>query len=229
MDSRDNARKGSRKALRFAVDASMAVVFVLLMATAIVHEIPHEVLGVALFVLFVAHQGLNWRWYSHLLRGRYTLLRVVQTIVDIALLACIIGLIASSIVLSEHVLSWAPAVPGVAWARPAHMLCSHWAFVLMALHGGTHARIAEETLRNPAFWVGVVAVLAVAAFGALSFLQLDLGSYLLAQVEFAFTDDSMPFWLTTLRYASVAMLCATIGCAAGSVLRNVRIGGKSVE
>ena len=65
------------KGVRIAVDIAMAVVFVAVMATALVQEAPHEYLGIALFALIVAHVVLNRRWLKAMFRGRYSALRAV--------------------------------------------------------------------------------------------------------------------------------------------------------
>ena len=93
-----------------AIDAGMAVAFVAAMATALVQEVPHECLGIALFALVLAHIIVHRRWFTRLVRGRYDAVRVLQLAAVLGLLVCFAGQVASSIAISEYVLWWLPAV-----------------------------------------------------------------------------------------------------------------------
>ena len=199
----------AKSVVRIVIDVAMAAVYVALMATALVQEVPHEYLGIALFALVVAHVVLNWRWFAALARGRYDALRAVQLVAVVGLLACIVAQVASSLVLSKHAFGFLPAVPGAGWARSIHMLCSYWAFVLAFAHAGLRAR-APKNMAPWQKWAVRIIIAAVACFGAFSFAQLGLGQDLTGQVQFAFADYSVPFALAFARYASVAVLVAGV-------------------
>ena len=203
---------------RIAVDAVLAVLFVAVMATALVQEAPHEYLGVAVFAAVVVHIVLNRRWFKALFRGRYDAVRVLQIVAVVGLLACIAGQLASSLVLSKFAFGFLPALPGAGWARRVHMLCSYWGFVFAFAHAGlqlkgfarlVRARGASGTAGASAvFRVARILLAAIACFGAYSFMQMNLGAYLLGQVQFAFADAGQPIALSFARYASVAVLVA---------------------
>ena len=124
------------KGVRIAVDIAMAVVFVAVMATALVQEAPHEYLGIALFALIVAHVVLNRRWLKAMFRGRYSALRAMQLVAIIGLLVCMLGQVVSSLVLSKYTFGFLPAIEGASWARRVHMLCSYWGFLFAFAHAG---------------------------------------------------------------------------------------------
>ena len=201
---------------RIVVDVLLSLGFVATMATALVAEAPHEYLGIALFACLVAHIVLNRRWFTSLTRGRYSPVRVLKLVAVIGIGACIIGQVASSVVLSKHALGFLPAVPGASWARQVHMLCSYWSFVFAFAHAGLQfkgmlARMGGlKSASTPVLWCLRFLWIAIAAFGVLSFLQLGVGDYLLGRVQFAFVDGSTPIALTFARYASIAVLVA--GC-----------------
>ena len=198
-----------KKTAKVALDIALAVVLVAVMATALVQEAPHEWLGVALFVLMVIHVVFNRRWLASVFRGRYDALRVLQIIVLVGLLACVVGQVASSLVLSKHVFGFLPALPGAGWARRVHMICSYWAFVFAFAHVGLHARFPKG-LASWQTWVARIACVIVACFGIYSFVQLGLWPYLTGQIQFAFADSATPLVLTGVRYASVAALVAIV-------------------
>ena len=183
-------RPGSKRFVRMAVDILLAVILVLVMATALVEEAPHEFLGIALIVLMCVHLVLNRRWFATLARGRWSALRVIHAIVIVGLVACLIGQAVSAVILSKHALAFLPALPGTAIARQAHMLCSYWMFAFAAAHAGLQMRSVFTSGRirtmQPAARIAVYALVAViAVLGVISFVQLNLPSYLTGSVQFA--------------------------------------------
>ena len=204
-----HSAKRHRAWARVVVDVAMAVLFIVVMATALVQEVPHEYVGVALFVAVVAHIVLNRRWFRALFRGRYNAVRVLQLVAVVGLLACIAGQVVSSLVLSKYALGFLPALPGASWARRVHMLCSYWMFVFSFAHVGLHVRTPRD-LSSWQIWALRIIFAAIACFGVYSFLQLNLWAYLTGQVQFAFVDPSVPIALSMARYASIAVLVAGV-------------------
>ena len=200
-------KSNNRKVLKIAVDVAMAAVLVAVMATALVQEVPHEWLGLALFVLLIAHIVLNRRWLGSVFRGRHNAVRILQIVTIAGLLVCMLGQVASSLVISKHAFAFLPALPGAAWARRVHMICSYWSFVLAFAHAGLHVR-APRKLQAWQVWALRIAFFVVAAFGAYSFVRLGLPAYLAGQVQFAAMDAATPLWLVIAQYASVAVLVA---------------------
>lgn len=192
---------------KIVVDVAMAVVMIALMATALVQEVPHEWFGIALFVLVTTHIVLNWRWIVAVMRRRRNVLQTVQLVSMGLLVACIVGLAASSLVLSKHVFGFLPALPGAAWARRVHMLCSYWAFVLAFVHAGLHMRLPRRMAAGP-LWACRVGWGLVSAYGAWWFVKLGLPAYLLGQVQFAAMDTQTPLILTCARWTAIAVLVA---------------------
>lgn len=193
----------------------MAVLFIAVMATALVQEVPHEYLGIAVFVAIVVHIVLNRRWFKALFHGRYNAVRILQLVAVIGLATCIVGQMASSLVLSKYVLDFLPALPGASWARRVHMLCSYWSFVFAFMHVGLQLkgfrRLAlSEGTAMPAVgaWLIRIAIVLIVCYGLYSFAQMDMGAYLLGQVEFAAADYSKPIALAIAQYASIAALVA---------------------
>ena len=200
-------KSSSKRALKIVVDVAMAVALVAVMATALVQEVPHEWLGVALFVLVGAHVFLNRKWLGSVFRGRHNAARVLQIVTIAGLLLCMLAQVVSSLVLSKHAFAFLPAFPGAAWARRMHMLCSYWAFIFAFAHSGLHIR-APKKLQSWQVWALRVLFAIVAGYGAFSFVQLGMLSYLAGQVQFAAVDLSTPLPLVFAQYASIAVLVA---------------------
>lgn len=213
--------KARRSRIRIAVDSVMGFLFVAVMSTALVQEVPHEYLGSALFVLLAVHTVLNRRRLSAMFRGKNSLLRVLQFIAIVGLIVCVVGQIASSLVLSKYAFGFLPVLPGAAIARRLHMLCAYWGFVFAFAHVGLQFKGLGKLFRNGGstkalkassfvVWAARIAFVTIACYGVYSYVQLDLDSYLLSQVEFAFSDYSVPIALLFVRYASIGILIAGI-------------------
>ena len=229
----DNVKKG-RPWARIVADAALAVLFVVVMATALVQEAPHEYLGIAVFVAVVAHIVLNRRWFKALFRGRYNAMRVLQLLAVVGLLACIIGQIASSLVLSKYAFGFLPALPGAGWARRVHMLCSYWGFVFAFAHAGLQfkgfgrlVRPVGSAASTAAVWLARVVFVAVACFGVYAFVQLNMGAYLFGQVQFALADYGTPIALTCARYAAIGVLVGGLFYYLRRVLEKRRVNKQS--
>ena len=198
-------------AVKLVLDAALAVLLVLVMATALVQEAPHEYLGVALFALVIAHVAVNRRWFASLFRGRWSVVRALQVASIVGLVACIAGQVASSVVLSKYAFGFLPAIEGAAWARRVHMVCSYWAFMFAFAHVGLQFKTVIRRIGES--WPGkamTVLFVVVACFGAYSFAALGLPAYLAGQVQFAQANFDAPLLLTIAQYASVAVLIAGV-------------------
>lgn len=167
-----------RKAAKIAVDAGLALSLVVTMATALVQEVPHEWVGIVTFAFLVAHLVLNRRWIAAIPKGRYHALRAVQVATMVALVACFVGQMVSSLVLSKHALGFLPAIPGASWARRVHMACAYWLFVLAFVHAGFHIRMPRN-LGGWQRWALRVGLVLAAGYGVWAFVQLNLAPYLL--------------------------------------------------
>lgn len=94
------------KRVRIIVDVLMFICYITLMGYHIVSDDAHEILGVITFGLFIIHHVLNIRWYKSIFKGKYNLYRVIQIIIDMLLLVSMIGIMASSMMISSTVFSF---------------------------------------------------------------------------------------------------------------------------
>ena len=85
--------------VKIGIDLCMTVSLLLLMPYSLLGETAHEWIGMAMFLLFIVHHVLNRRWLASMTRGRYTPLRVVQTILVLVMLVLMIGSMVSGILL----------------------------------------------------------------------------------------------------------------------------------
>lgn len=204
--------------LRLLLDLAMTALLLPLMAYSLIGETVHEWLGTAMVALFLGHHVLNVRWYKGLTKGRWSLPRIAQTVVNFALLLMMLGLIASGIILSRTVFSFHPISGGTSFARILHMVCSYWGFCLMSIHIGMHwgmvirrfKRQTESNSRRRIVLLRAAAVL-IAGYGVYAFIHREIGTYMTLKTAFVFFDFEEPLALLFLDYLAVMGLFAVIG------------------
>lgn len=217
-----------RMILKIFVDLVMTVLLLLLMAYLLVGEEAHEWIGLAMFCLFIFHHVLNWKWHGNLFRGKYTFLRMMQTLLNILLLAAMIGLMASGIILSREVFDFLPISGGMGFARTLHMLASYWGFLLMSLHLGLHWSMIMGMMRKAAgvrsssilrTWVLRILAAGLWIYGIYAFIKNNIASYLFLQTHFVFFDMEQPLFFFFTEYLGMMCMWAATAYYIGKLLR----------
>lgn len=172
----------------------------------------HEWVGAGLFLLFILHHILNWRWWAGICKGRYTAVRTLQTVIDLLTLTAMLGLMVSGVILSSKVFAFLQIRGPMAFARRLHMAASYWGFLLMTAHLGLHwgmllgmvQKVGKTKLpgRPDSHWSTLLGVL-VAAYGAAAMVKRDLATYLFLRAEFVFLDFSESKLLFYLDYLAI--------------------------
>lgn len=183
--------------IKMGIDFLMTVLLLLLMSYQITGQELHEWLGTGMLVLFLLHNILNIRWYGSLFKGKYTLLRSMQAIINIGVFASMLCLGFSGIVMSRHVFAGLPIHGPMATARTLHLAASYWGFVLMSIHLGFHWSMILGMFRRlwngkkmpVAFaWLMRFIAIFISAYGAYCFHKENIVSYMLLKQEFVFFD-----------------------------------------
>ena len=174
----------------------MAVVYLLQMAPYQTGGWYHELCGLAFFVLLVAHHAMNARWLRTEVRRRDW----VPLILDVALLACVVGVAASGLAMAQHV--QVLRVEGLAQAmRSAHSCFTYAGLMLMSLHIGLHVPYAWLQRLSP----GIRAAVAIAALacGAYAFVTLGVATKLSWGISFP--DGMTPLVLLVGKHVLLAL------------------------
>lgn len=204
---------------KIAVDMVMTVLLLFLMARQLTGDSAHEWLGAGMLILWIAHHILNRSWYSHLFKGKYTPIRILQTVTNFAVLLSVLGLMVSGIILSREVFGFLPVSGGIALARPLHVLSAFWGFVLMALHLGLHWNMILGMVRKatgpvtskPRRILLRVAAALVAGYGLYAFLKNQFLSYMFLTSSFVFFDFERPVLLFFTEYMAIMGLFIFLG------------------
>ncbi|MBQ9494013.1 MAG: DUF4405 domain-containing protein [Treponema sp.] len=221
----------TKQQLRMTLDVVMTAVSIVLMGGN--YFFPwdgvHEILGASLFVLWIVHVLLNRRWYGELFKGAYSSYRVLQSIVNCALLVCVLSLMISGIMLSAHVFSFLHIDFGAEFARTLHLLGSHWYFVFMSLHIGMHmslvfriiqnARAVQSAKGTTTAWR--MLLIAVCAYGVYAFIVRGIGKYLFLFQQFFFFDMERGYVLFFADYLAILVLLAAVSYYLAAALQKL--------
>ena len=164
----------------------------------------HEILGAVLFVLWAVHIVWNRAWIKGFLKGKYNALRIVRTVINVGVIGCVLFLIISGVMLSNHIFSWLGIESGASFARNAHMLASHWYLVFVSLHIGLHLSLF---IRGRVA-TGIAA--ALGAYGIYAFVARSLWKYLTLQQLFFFLDLEHGYLLFVLDYIAIMAMFAMV-------------------
>lgn len=195
--------------LKMGIDFLMTVLLLCLMAYQITGQELHEWFGAGMLLLFLAHNLLNIRWYGNLFKGKYRPSRIIQTIVNLSVLISMLCLGFSGIVMSRHVFAALPLNGPLATARNMHMAASYWGFVLMSIHLGMHwgmisgifGRLLKDRKLPPlSVWGSRLAVVLIAGYGLICFVQKDIISYMFLRSQFVFFDFEQSAWSVFAEY-----------------------------
>ena len=208
--------------LRMTIDITMTILSIILMGGNYLFpaDLVHEILGVALFVLWGLHIALNRRWYGAIFRGNYNPYRVMQTIINCCILICTIFLMISGIILSNHVFTFLNIQGGLGFARIAHLLASHWYYLFMSLHIGLHVGRLFQNITAKIIPRIILAL--VCAYGIYAFIARGVWKYLILRQLFFFFDLDRGYVLFALDYISIIILFATISHLIASRLKKNR-------
>lgn len=191
--------------VKIIIDIFMSLVLLLLMAFQLTGQKAHEWLGAAMLILFLLHNFLNIRWYKNLFKGKYTIIRIIKTFVNIVMLIAMLGSMLSGIAMSRYTFGFIDLSFSAVFARKIHLICVYWCFVLMSIHLGMHwgiilAIIKKLKINTMAF---KIISLVIAIYGAYSFYDNGILSYMFLRNEFAFFDFEKSCALVIIQYLSM--------------------------
>lgn len=196
-----------KKKVKIIVDVAMFVLFVLLMGYHIISNQYHEILGVVLFIFFIIHHVLNYKWYKTLLKGKYTFTRVLFIVVNFMLLLAILGIFISGILISAHVFHFLN-IPTTNFARQLHLFSTVWGFVLMGIHLGLHLQMIlakyAKKLKNSMFeYLFYLLLFVLILFGCYAFIKNRYWRDMAFLTKFKFFDYTQSPFLFYLEQLAI--------------------------
>lgn len=212
--------------VKIITDIAMTVALLLLMSYGLIGEAAHEWIGVAMFVLFILHHILNSRWNRNLFKGKYTVMRILQTTLVILVLLSMLGSMFSGVILSRHVFSAITIRGWSSFAHNLHMISAYWGFVLMSVHLGLHWNMmigmVRKLVKNRSVileWVLRTIAVLIAGYGMYAFIRRRIGRYMLMRDHFVFFDFDEPLVFFIADYMAVMGLFVFVGHYLSTFLR----------
>ena len=203
------------KKLRMTIDILMVITLPLLMAYSLIGENNHEIIGVCMFALFIAHHVINRKWWSGIFKGKYNAVRIMNTVINLLLAVYMLFQPVSGILMSKHVLKEVTISGASGILRTIHMTLAYWGFILMSLHLGLHMKAVTATftkrMNKTVKIVFTILFIVISLYGVYVFVKRGIGDYLLMKVMFAFFDLDESRVSFLLDYASVMVLIANVG------------------
>jgi hypothetical protein len=197
----------------------MIIILLCAYAYRIIGDIAHEWIGVSVFVFFIAHNVINFRWYKNMGKGAYTARRVIMTIVNVLLAFAMATLIITGFMHSRIVLSFLN-LPGGMFLRQIHTTAAYWGLPLIGVHIGINWGTVIAGLRkllsinsvNPARTIIMrIFVVALVVFGIWSSFDRDMFAKLFLGFSFDYWPEERPavlFFTEKLSIMSVYIFLA---------------------
>lgn len=197
------------RCLRITLNATMYALMLYLTCFPLLRGLwNHGVVGFVFLALVLVHQGLNWRWYASLTRGRWNYLRTLYAAAVAALLTDFSILTVSSLVMAGEIFPFMPFAM-TSWARDLHALSTAWLFVLVSFHLGLHLDRFLGWLRRILRWgYASVFVPAMAVWGAAALLHSRLWADLLLLEEQRTFPETIGGFLA--QYLGITVLCCLL-------------------
>ena len=217
------------KKLRMTIDILMTITLPLLMAYSLIGENNHEVIGVCMFALFITHHVINRKWWTGLFKGKYSAVRIMNTVINLLLAVYMLLQPVSGILMSKYVLKEVTIGGASGILRTIHMTLAYYGFILMSLHLGLHMKAVTspftKKMNETVKIVFTILFIVISMYGVYVFVKRGIGDYLLMKVMFAFFDFDESRASFFLDYASVMVLTANIGFYIQSILLRIKKGG----
>jgi hypothetical protein len=182
----------------------------------------HELAGTAMFLLLIAHNLFNRRWWGGIARTRREPRSLFNVGITFALLTTMLALLVTSVLISHALSSFLPPWGGFT-VRQIHTLAAYWALVIVAIHLGLRWPLLMGVARNlfgirepnalRTLLLRAMAV-AIAIHGVWSFLQLGLGTKLSMQMTldwWNFEESVVGFFVHCAAVAGLVMVVTYYG------------------
>jgi hypothetical protein len=191
-----------KQKLRVVIDIAMTILLIAAHAYRIIGDIVHEWIGVSVFVLFIAHNVINYRWYKNIGKGAYTARRVIMTTVNVLLALTMATLFVTGFMQSRIVFSFFFLFVSML-LRQIYTTAAYWGLPLIGIYIGLHWGMFTRFISENRLIICIMRILAFlfAVFGVWSSFDRDMFSKLFLGFSFDYWSEERPavlFFVETL-------------------------------
>lgn len=155
----------------------------------------HEVLAMVLLVGVIKHWEWNWGWLKGLVRGRWSVRRLISTGINIGLIVSFLTTMVTGILISQFLFRGLipREVAQIAWVHDHHTMVAYYLLLFVGLHLGWHWQSWWNRFKRARgwldfskkrLWAEALAGLFILIFGFWGYMQNDLSERLLGQHVF---------------------------------------------
>lgn len=217
------------KKIRIIIDALMTLSLLFLMAYNLIGDVTHEIIGIAIMILFVVHHIMNRKWIKNVFKGKYTPFRIVQTFLAVLVLITMLMQMFSGVILSGNIFSFVHLNGFTGIARTMHLLCAYWGFVFMSLHLGLHWNImitpVTKKLKKKSKSMQILFAMPsflIAAYGIYAFVTRNIAQYMFLKSHFVFFNFDEPLILFLIDYLAIMELFVFLGHYAVKLIKKTK-------
>ena len=136
---------------RMTVTALLPLLFLPIMCFHYVPKVLHEVLGILWWLLVLIHIGQNRQWFASLKRGRWSIFRLIGTVIDILLLVVLLVMVGAGSGISNHLFKdiMPLDIQRSILIHQLHVSLPYALLILMGLHWGLHFKGWRERWHLP--------------------------------------------------------------------------------
>jgi len=177
------------KVYRMIVDILMFIFMLLDYSKIYTGQLIHEILGIALLILFIIHNILNINFYKNIFKGKYNSSRAFLTIVDIGFLIFMALTIILGVPISKELFNFFSIANGSIISK-LHILFSYWGMLFLAMHIGLHIKtffaklICKVKKNNLIKYVVILLQILIVIYGIKLFFNTNIINYLIAKSSF---------------------------------------------
>lgn len=185
---------------RIIIDLAMTLLLLCAYAYRITGDAAHEWIGICVFVLFIAHNVINRKWYKTIFKGKYTLRRAVMTGCNAALVFTFAVVLITGLLQSRAVLAFLHLSGGML-LRSIHTTAAYWGLPEIGVHLGLHWGIFVKGARKMSGVSGEnracataakITAFLFAAVGVWASFDRDMFAKLFLGFSFDYWDESRP-------------------------------------
>lgn len=158
------------KTIKVFIDIVMYIALILLMCEHSLVGLTHEVLGIILFILFIMHNALNYRWYKLILKRKINPKMIPSLIINFLIFVTLIILILSSFMISGYVFKGLISSNAML-ARGLHMISSIWLYILVSIHLGLHLNVMIYKIKGKLYFRILEAIIILSGLIVLIFID----------------------------------------------------------
>ena len=177
------------KVYRMIVDFLMFIFMLLEYSKIYTGQLIHEILGIALLILFIIHNILNINFYKNIFKGKYNSSRTFLTIVDIGFLIFMALTIILGVPISKELFNFFSIANGSIISK-LHILFSYWEMLFLAMYIGLHIKtifaklICKVKKNNFLKYVVILLQILIVIYGIKLFFNTNIINYLIAKSSF---------------------------------------------